>query len=84
MSEYKGAEPVTGFKKFWFLFRFFLIGRMFCDIPLWAKRCWKFVNWLLWFLIVNAIAQTYIYNFWDIEFAYNVGTNLLYLLKSLI
>lgn len=45
-------------KYYWFLFRWFLIGRNFCDLPDWAKRFWWLVHKCFWSLAVFGIAMS--------------------------
>lgn len=39
-------------KYYWFLFRWFLIGKYHCDIPQNYKKYWRFVGWIMWSSII--------------------------------
>lgn len=45
------------FKKWFFLFRWWLIGRNFCDMPKWSKKWWVcyIANKLLWSFIAYCL-----------------------------
>lgn len=43
------------FKYYWFLFRWFLIGRNFCDLPKWAKNFWWVIHKCFWSLAIFGI-----------------------------
>lgn len=45
-------------KYYFFLFRWFLIDKYHCDAPRWCKRCYWFINKLLWLLIVVSVSVT--------------------------
>ena len=45
-------------KYYWFLFRWFLIGRNFCDLPKWADKCWWVVHKCFWSFTIFSIGAT--------------------------
>lgn len=51
-------QRVKGFKYFLYLLRWFLIGRNFCDLPKWAKKCFWVFHKLLWIIIAISLCST--------------------------
>lgn len=51
-------HKVKGFKYFLYLLRWFLIGRNFCDLPKWAKKCFWILHKLLWIIIAISLCST--------------------------
>lgn len=47
-------------KYFLFLFRWFLIGRYFCDMPKWCMKnlTFKVINRVLWIIIIFSVVFT--------------------------
>lgn len=43
-------------KRYWFYFRWFLIGKNHCDIPPKMKRFWFIVHKSLWGIIIVSVA----------------------------
>lgn len=51
-------QKIKGFKYFLYLLRWFLIGRNFCDLPKWAKKCFWVFHKLLWIIIAISLCST--------------------------
>lgn len=52
------VTAVTGFKKYWFLFRYFLIGKFHCDLPQHYKRYFKLGFYTVWTIICTSVATS--------------------------
>ncbi|ARJ55920.1 hypothetical protein [Campylobacter cuniculorum] len=48
-------------KKTFFILRWFLIGKMHCDVPLWCKKMFKTINCFLWLIILFSVIYTYVF-----------------------
>ena len=42
----------------WFIFKWFLIGKHYCNLPQWTSRMWWIVHKMLWFFIAFSIVIT--------------------------
>jgi len=49
------AEPVTGFKRWMFILKFWLLGKTYCNIPKWAKKIARFMCKVLWMFITFSV-----------------------------
>lgn len=45
------AQSITGIKLWIFLIKWWMFGRTFCNIPLWAKKIAKFMCKILWMIM---------------------------------
>lgn len=43
---------------YWFLFRWFLIGKSFCDMPKWSKKWFWVIHKILWVIITMSVCYT--------------------------
>lgn len=65
-------ERVKGFKYFLYLLRWFLIGRNFCDLPKWAKKCFWVFHKLLWIIIaISLCSTTFIFSYAIKNYSYH-------------
>lgn len=46
-------------KHYYFLFRWFLIGKYHCEVSKTAKKYFKITNFILWFIILFSVLFTY-------------------------
>lgn len=52
------TQTVSGFKLWFFLFKWWLFGKTFCPMPLWAKKIAKFMCKILWLFIGFSVTTT--------------------------
>lgn len=63
LKKKKGAE--LNFKYYWFLFKWFLIGKNHCDVNPRLKKVWFFFHKLLWCLICFSLCFTFYIVVWS-------------------
>lgn len=57
-------------KYYFFLFRWFLIGKYHCDIPKKYKTIWKITHKILWLIIIYCVLYVFCEFILDIDLDY--------------